>query len=88
METEPVVHHRTRSHKSDLDAVNIGKGLTRVIVRSRSKRAKIVAVVHEIIIDGDRVIFPASLFGAVMASLKKGKRKGKSMQITMNLEEE
>ena len=63
------------------EAVDIGKGMKRVKVRSRARRER-AARVHEVIVEGDRVIFPASLFGAVMAAIgQKGKGKKASMQI-------
>lgn len=70
------------------DVVNIGKGLMRTRVRSRARRER-AAMVHEVIVDGDRVIFPASLFGAVMAAIGK-KKQGKqtSMQLRIELGED
>ena len=69
-------------------AVDIGKGMKRVRVRSKARREK-AARVHEVIVDGDRVIFPASLFGAVMAALGHGQKGKKAvMQIKIEFGEE
>lgn len=69
------------------DAQEIGKGLMRARVRSRTKREKL-ARVHEIRIEGDRVIFPVSLFAAVMGAVsgqKKRGKAGKAVDIQMRL---
>jgi hypothetical protein len=72
------------------EAVNIGKGMKRVRVRSRTRRER-AARVHEVIVEGDRVIFPASLFGAVMAAIgqkKEGKRASLQIKIEFGGEDE
>ena len=56
------------------DVVDIGKGLKRVKVRDKRTREKL-ARIHEIIVEDNRVIFPASLFGAVMSALAKKKKR-------------
>lgn len=66
------------------EAIDIGKGLMRKRVRSKKKREK-AATIHNVIVDGKRVIFPASLFGAVMAVMGNNK-KGKKTTLQMSIE--
>jgi hypothetical protein len=52
---------------------DIGNGLARV--RARKKRERL-ARVHEVRIEGDRVIIPVSLFAAVMGAVSGQKKRG------------
>jgi hypothetical protein len=47
-----------------MEAVPIGKGLYRIIVRSRAKRERL-AVIPEVQVDGTRVIFPEWMYGSI-----------------------
>ena len=47
-----------------MKAVPIGKGLYRITIRSRAKRRRL-ALLPEVQIEGDRVIFPAWLYGSI-----------------------
>jgi hypothetical protein len=57
-----------------MNAVAIGKGLWRVKVRSRKKR-EVLARIPDLQIDGERVIFPEWMYGAIKASLVRTSRK-------------
>ena len=50
--------------KDRMKAVPIGKGLYRITVRSRAKRARL-ALLPEVLIEGERVFFPAWLYGSI-----------------------
>ncbi|MHB9028434.1 MAG: hypothetical protein ACYC9O_06675 [Candidatus Latescibacterota bacterium] len=47
-----------------MEAVPIGKGLYRIIVRSRAKRERL-ALIPEVQIEGIRVIFPEWMYGSI-----------------------
>jgi hypothetical protein len=59
-----------------MNAVSIGKGLWRVNVRSRKKRERLSRT-PGVQIEGDRVIFPEELYGALKYALTRESRKRK-----------
>ena len=52
----------------------IGKGLCRIRVQSRAKRARVEGA-PGVIVQGDRVIFPEGMYGAVTGALEKKPRR-------------
>ena len=52
-----------------MDIVPIGKGMCRVVVRSKEKREQL-ARIPDVQIDGGRVIFPESLATIIMSALE------------------
>ncbi len=65
-----------------MEAVPIGKGMLRIIVRSKAKRERL-ALIPEIQIDGVRVIFPQWLYGNIRQLLdNRPKRKSKTPEQT------
>ena len=56
--------------------VPIGKGMCRIIVRSKENRA-LLSVIPDVQIDGERVIFPESLTVSIKSALEpRVKREG------------
>lgn len=60
-----------------MKAVPIGKGMFRIIVRSRAKRERL-ALLPEVLIEGERVIFPAWLYGSMKRLVDPGPKKKRS----------
>ena len=58
-----------------MKVVSIGKGMKRVIVRSKEKRARL-SKISDVIVEGNRVIFPEWLLGNIKMILEPSiKRK-------------
>lgn len=68
-----------------MDAVDIGKGKMRVRCRNKRTRERLRRI-HEIIIDGDRVIFPKSLFAAVLGTLGTAQREKRKIETQIRME--
>ena len=65
-----------------MEAVPIGKGMFRIIVRSKAKRERL-ALIPEVQIDGVRVIFPRWLYGSIRLLVDpRPKRKTKAPEQT------
>ena len=60
-----------------MKAVPIGKGMYRIIVRSKEKRKRL-AKIPEVIVEGNRVIFPEWLKGNITQIVEPLKKKKKS----------
>ena len=60
-----------------MKAVQIGKGMYRIIVHSKEKRKRL-AKMPEVIIEGNRVIFPEWLTGNIKQIVEPLKKKKKS----------
>ena len=56
--------------------VPIGKGMYRIIIKSKAKREKLASI-PEIMIDGNRIIFPEWLLKNLKKILEPKKRKQK-----------
>jgi hypothetical protein len=57
-----------------MEAVPIGKGLYRIIVRSRAKRDRL-ALIPDITIKGTRVIFPEWMYGSIKRLVQAKQKK-------------
>ena len=60
-----------------MKAVHIGKGMYRITVRSRAKRQRL-ALFPEVLIKGERVIFPAWLHGSIKRLVHPGPKRKRS----------
>ncbi|MFC1541825.1 hypothetical protein ACFL50_05175 [Candidatus Latescibacterota bacterium] len=67
-----------------MKVVSIGKGMNRIIVRSREKRARL-SIIPEVIVDGNRVIFPDWLLGNIKIIIEPSKKKKKPNIVQDNL---
>lgn len=67
-----------------MNEARIGKGLCRIRVQSRAKRARVEGAPGVIVL-GDRVIFPEAMYGAVKGALEKKprRRREKPEQVEM-----
>ena len=59
-----------------MKAVRIGKGMCRIIVRSHEKQERL-AKIPDVVVDGNRVIFPEWLTGNLKMILKPPAKKKK-----------
>jgi len=57
-----------------MKAILIGKGMFRIIIKSKAKREKLSSI-PEVLIDGNRVIFPEWLLKSIKSILGPRKRK-------------
>ncbi|MFC1539719.1 hypothetical protein ACFL6H_09865 [Candidatus Latescibacterota bacterium] len=67
-----------------MKVVSIGKGMNRIIVRSREKRARL-SIIPEVIVEGNRVIFPDWLLGNIKIIIEPSKKKKKPNIVQSNL---
>jgi len=67
-----------------MKAVPIGKGMYRIIVRSKEKRIRL-AKIPEVIVEGNRVIFPEWLTGNIKQIVEPLKKKKKSKALQSRL---
>ncbi len=62
--------------------VSIGKGMCRIIVRSKEKRTKLIKI-PEVIVEGTRVIFPEWMTGNIRLIVEPPRKK-KSQNIVQS----
>ena len=64
--------------------VSIGKGMNRITVRSKDKKARL-AKIPEVFVEGDRVIFPEWMIGNIKMIIEpvQKKKKPKLVQSTL-----
>lgn len=67
------------------EVIPIGRGMCRITIRSASKRRRLAAV-PGVMVDGDRVIFPNEMTGAIIGSLKCWTRRRPRRETQMALE--
>ena len=60
-----------------MKAVPIGKGMFRITVRSRVKRERF-ALIPEVVVKGERVFFPAWLYGSMKRLVDPGPKQKRS----------
>ena len=67
-----------------MNAVPIGKGMYRIIVRSKMKRDRL-ALVPEVLIEGSRVIFPEWLMGSIRRLVKPAVKRARKKPVQTSL---
>ncbi len=67
-----------------MEAARIGKGLYRIIVRSRRKRERL-ALIPEVHIEGNRVIFPEWMYGSIklLVETRRNRKRTASKQTSL-----
>ena len=67
-----------------MNAVSIGKGMYRIIVRSKTKRDRL-SLVPGVIIEGSRVIFPKWLMNGVRSLVDPAPKRKSRKPVQTNL---
>jgi len=67
-----------------MNAVNIGKGMYRIVVRSKEKRERLSRI-PGVYFDGNRVIFPEKLTGSIELILRPAVKRKKRKPIQTSL---
>ena len=64
--------------------VSIGKGMCRIVVRSKEKRAKL-SKIPEVLVEGNRIIFPEWMTGNIRMIMEPPRKKKQRNTMQSNL---
>jgi hypothetical protein len=64
--------------------VSIGKGMSRITVRSKDKKARL-ARISEVIVEGNRVIFPDWMIGNIKMIIEPAQKKKQPKMVQSTL---